>query len=75
MVRRFLLLFVAGVVSAQTVNPTEVWRFEHLMNEFATTYREFVNDYNHGLFNVRAAKRLSKKWREIEQSGMWPREK
>jgi hypothetical protein len=43
------------------------------MNRFAATYRRFVDQHDHGVFDVALAKKLSREWREVEASGEWPR--
>lgn len=42
-------------------------------NRFAKTSRGFADEYNRGIFDVNAARKMSKQWREIEASGEWPR--
>jgi hypothetical protein len=43
------------------------------MNHFASTYRQFAEQHNRGVFDVALAKKLSQEWREVEASGEWPK--
>lgn len=43
------------------------------MNEFAKEYNYFVQEKAKGLLDLRQAKRVSRKFRELESSGWWPK--
>lgn len=43
------------------------------MNRFARAYNAFGEVYRGGVFDLRGARRLSSLWREVEQSGQWPK--
>jgi hypothetical protein len=43
------------------------------MNRFASTYRQFAEQHNRGVFDAALAKKLSREWRDVEASGEWPR--
>lgn len=43
------------------------------MNRFAHAYNAFVLELNRGKLDVRDARELTRKWKEIESSGEWPK--
>ena len=66
MSRRAFLAAASGQNLASVV-------FVDRMNRFMETLRTWAEAYNTGLFDVRGAKRLSKLWKDIEDSGNWPK--
>ena len=68
MTRRGFVLRVADVMPrARDQN----WLRDR-MNDFAEGWNVFVKAANAGVFDVKAAKTLTKRWKLIEQSGGWP---
>lgn len=55
----------AAAAAAQSVLPDR-------LNEFALEYNRFAAVLTQGGFDVRSAKKLSRLWRDVEQSGEWP---
>jgi hypothetical protein len=46
--------------------------FADRFNRFSAELRVWAQTYNAGKYDLRGARRLSRLWREIEQSGSWP---
>jgi hypothetical protein len=44
------------------------------LNRFNETMRDFTAQLRQHRFDVREARLLSKLWRDVEQSGEWPRD-
>jgi hypothetical protein len=66
--RRTLLLSAVSLPEG-----TDDWQFVQKYNRFAKAANDWMETYRNGLFDLRGAKRLSKLWRDIEASGMWPK--
>jgi hypothetical protein len=49
-------------------------RLYECMERFSRNYNQFIATWQKGTFDFRQAKQLSKLWRDIEDSGYWPRE-
>ena len=42
------------------------------LNRFGNAYNFFIAELQQGKLNIKAARHLSKLWRDVEQSGSWP---
>jgi len=72
MIRRLFLLTLLLAMSAGAGGEVAIDRLVGPMNEFAAAYNDFAAGMRNGIFDLRQAKRLSKLWRQVEQSGAWP---
>jgi hypothetical protein len=70
--KRLALFLLAVGVSATSLGGDD--EFTDRLNTFAVAYNAFVEQCHEGRFNIRDAKRLSKLWRRVEDSGVWPKE-
>lgn len=70
MLRRALVLFALArlMVRGQADPLHDRW------NDFAKAANEFVISLHAGKFDYELARKLSKLWRAIEESGEWPRQ-
>lgn len=68
--RRRSVLALAIATAAQTAVTSELPR---VMNRFAELWNQFVAGANKGLFDAKLAKKISRAWREVENSGEWPK--
>lgn len=44
-----------------------------ILNRFANRYNQFIQELRGGKLSLRDCKALSKLWREVENSGNWPK--
>jgi len=68
MLRRMFLLALGGSAAAADVD-----QLADLMNAFARVYNQFAEQERRGIFDVKLARELSRRWRDVERSGDWPR--
>jgi hypothetical protein len=67
------ILILASFLTAQTTSVAEYDWLADRLNSFAQDYNDFVQKLQQrNIFDYKQAKRLSKKWREVEKSGFWP---
>ncbi len=65
-------LILASFLTSQTTSVAEYHWLSDRLNSFAQDYNDFVQKLQRNVLDYKQAKRLSKKWREVEKSGLWP---
>jgi len=65
-------LILASFLTAQATSVPEHNWLADCLNSFAQDYNDFVQKLQRNVIDYKQAKRLSKKWREVEKSGLWP---
>lgn len=69
--RRAVAILLLGALIVQATSVQDL--LTDRLNRFAHVYNAFIIECHNGIFDTRAAKRLSKMWRQIEDSGSWPK--